>query len=770
MERRTFIKLTAVSGTGAALAGCGVSEPSIIRFVPDETPAPGIAEWKPGVCPLCAGGCGLSVRIMAADVDTVRNGQRGVVRRGVAKKLEGAAAHPVNGGGLCARGQAGIQLTYHPDRLTQPVRRVGSRRDGQFEPITWDQALSELVSRLDTLVTNGQVQSLAILTSGRPSHRQLLFDQFAARFGAPAPISYNLFDEPVVRRANNLSFGHDQLPTIDLARTRLLLSFGADFLGTWNSPVAQMAAYARMRRNATGVRGSFVQVESRMTPTGASADEWLPVPPGTEGALALGLAHVILKEHLTSAPPGRAASLIDGWAAGLPDFTPEKVAAMTGVPAVRIERLARALAGQRPAAAIIGGPALAHTNGLAAALAVNALNALLDSVDQPGGVCFTPRFRASDATRGGPLLSAGSAPPTRGTLQTLASEILSGRHPVDVLLVDGVNPVFAAPPAWRVGEALSRVPFVVSFGSFIDETAALADLILPDHTFLESWVDAVPESGSLVAVASVAPPTMTPLFQTRATPDVLLEVGRTLRRPLGLPWQTFEAMLKASFDTLGPEVWSAAQTQGGWWEDPPAVPPTARPVSARPPAPTQPPGRRIAVSRGVPSFAPPEFDAAAGDFPFHLLPYPSPSFLDGSLAHLPWLQELPDPMTSAMWSAWVELHPQTAERLHIQLGDLVRVESHAGAVEVPAFLSPGIAPDVVAMPVGQGHVTFTRYASGRGANPVSLLAPMVVSGADALAWAATRVKLTRVGPPDGRLVLFSTAGELRERPYEGARR
>ena len=483
-------------------------------------------------------------------------------------------------------------MTYHPDRLTQPIRRVGSRRDGQFEPITWDQALSELVSRLDTLATNGQVRSLAILTSGRPSHRQLLFDQFAARFGAPAPISYNLFDEPVVRRANDLSFGHDQLPTIDLARTRLLLSFGADFLGTWNSPVAQMAAYARMRRNPTGVRGSFVQIESRMTPTGASADEWLPVPPGTEGALALGLAHVILKEHLTSAPPGRAASLIDGWAAGLPDFTPEKVSAMTGVPSARIERLARALAGQRPAAAIIGGPALAHTNGLAAALAVNALNALLDSVDQPGGVCFTPRFRASDATRGGHLPSGGSAPTIRGTLQTLASEILSGRHPVEVLLVDGVNPVFAAPPAWRVGEALSRVPFVVSFGSFIDETAALADLILPDHTFLESWVDAVPESGSLVAVASVAPPTMTSLFQTRATPDVLLEVGRMLRQPIGLPWQTFEAMLKASFEALGPEVWSAAQKQGGWWEEPPAVPPTARPVSARLPAPT-PSHRRV---------------------------------------------------------------------------------------------------------------------------------------------------------------------------------
>ena len=94
------------------------------------------------------------------------------------------------------------------------------------------------------------------------------------------------------------------------------------------------------------------------------------------------------------------------------------------------------------------------------------------------------------------------------------------------LLLDGANPVFTTPPAWRVRETLAKVPFIVSFGSFLDETSVLADLILPDHSFLESWAEAVPESGSMVAVASVAPPVMKPLHETRATPDVLLDVGR----------------------------------------------------------------------------------------------------------------------------------------------------------------------------------------------------------------------------------------------------
>ena len=769
MDRRAFIKLTAASGTGAALSSCGVPEPALIRFVPDDAPMPGVAEWKPSVCPLCAGGCGLSVRIMAADVETVRDGQRGVVRRGVAKKLEGASSHPVNDGGLCARGQAGIQLTYHPDRLTQPLQRAGPRGEGRFEAIAWDQALSELVARLDTLAADGHAEALAILTTGRPSHRQILFDQFATRFGAPPPLACDLFDEPVLRRANGLSFGHPRLPTIDLAQTRLLLSFGTDFLGTWNSPVAQMAAYAKMRRSQSGIRGWFVQIESRMTPTGASADEWLPVPPGTEGALALGLAHVILKEQLTETSPGRAAGLIEGWADGLPEFTPEKVAAITKVPAARIERLAREFSRQRPAAAIIGGAALAHTNGLPAALAVNALNALAGNVDQPGGVRFTSSLPLLVGSREGSSSDVPAAP-TRGTLQMLAAEILSARRPVAVLLVDGVNPLFTAPPAWHVGEALGRVPFVVSFSSFIDETAATADLILPDHTFLESWVDAMPESGTLIPVASVGPPTMAPLFQTRATPDVLLEVARRLRRSLGFPWPTFEVMLKTSFDALGPKAWSTAQTQGGWWGEPatPPAPSTRRVSRSKRFAST----KVVAPSRApdtptIGSVATPQFDGDAGDYPFHLLPYPSPAFLDGSLAHLPWLQELPDPVTSAMWSVWVELHPETAKRLHVQLGDLVQVESRAGAIQVPAFISPGIAPDVVAIPVGQGHTTFTRYASGRGANPMKLLAPMVVSGADAFAWAATRVRLSRVGPADGRLILFSAAGELREHPYQG---
>lgn len=744
MDRRSFIKLTAISGSTAALASCGNPENQIIRFVPDEDIVPGQATYKPSVCPVCAAGCGVTVRLMDADAEVVRKGQAGVVTILAAKKLEGTPAHPVNRGGLCARGQAAIQLTYHPDRITQPLKRSGTRGDGRYQAVTWDAAIGELVTRLNGLAQAGNQRALGYLSRGIPGQRAALIDLFLARFGAPAAASYDLFGDEVLRQANALSFGHHQLPTFDLANARFVINFGSDILGTWNSPVAHSRAYGDMRQGRRGVRGTFVQVEPRMSQTGGNADEWVPVKPGTEGVLALGLARVIVTEKLRPADgAGRAGALVQGWVGGLQDYTPEQVQRVTGVDPRRLERLARELAQTSPAVAIIGGAPLAQTNGLFSALAVNALNALLGSVGQPGGVFFTPQPQAFG------LKSASTR--AAASLTTL----LAAKP--QVLIVDGANPVYAAPPAWKVREALEQVPFIVSVGSFLDETSALADVILPDHSFLESWVEAMPESGSLDAVASVAAPAMRPLHDTRATTDVLIDVSKKLATPIApaLP-DTFDAALGTAFGTLPPaeaggDAWTEAQARGGWWGTWPAgaaLVPEVVPGGDAPQVPSQ-----------------PLFDGDAAQYPFHFLPYPSTQFGDGSTAHLPWLQEMPDPLTSAMWSSWVEINPRTAERLGIALGDIVEIASTQGSIHAPAVISPGIAPDVVAMPVGQGHRNFTRYATGRGDNPVTLLAALTESATGALAWAATRVRIARAAAADGSLILF--AGGMREDVVEG---
>ena len=684
---------------------------------------------------------------MQGDAEVVRNGQAGLIKLGLAKKLEGNPRHPINHGKLCARGQAGLQVTYNPDRIGHPLKRAGQRGSGEFVQISWDEAIDNVAAHLAPLLSQQTPGSLAFLTRPLVGQRRVLVERFLSGFNRAQLIPFELFDDSVLREANRLSFGYDQLPTYDIARSNYVISFGADFLGTWNSPVANNVGYGTMRQGRSGIRGKFVQIECRMSQTGGNADEWIAVKSGTEGHLALAFAHVILNEHLAkSAVAGTAASRIDGWRQNLPDYAPEAVAWKTGVAPETITRIARELAAAGASVAIVGGAPLAHTNGLFIALAVNALNELLGSVGQPGGMFFSP----------GLPINASLAPSVKGiesksiSVRSFADQALAPHPGIQTLFINGANPVFAAPPAWRIRDALASVPFIVSFGNFIDETTKSADLILPDHSYLESWVDGVAELGTLESVLSIAPPAMLPLHETRAWPDVLLDLGKRLGGRLSqtLPWKTYDEMLKAAYTPLqhspgsitaktDDEFWQKL-TEAGVWSGTDHTAPRK--------------------SSQVPAHAPikaedPKWDAETKDYPFQFLPYASQQFVDGAHANLPWLQQLPDVISTAMWSSWVEVSPETAARLNIQQGDLVEVSSQHGKVRAPALLSPGIAPDVLAMPMGQGHEEYGRYATGRGANPVQVLAPHMETATGSLAWASTRVNVARVG--SGALILYS---------------
>jgi anaerobic selenocysteine-containing dehydrogenase len=749
MRRRTFLKFSALSGAAFAVEGCSDRGTQLIRFVPEEELVPGVAVWKASVCTMCSAGCGIQVRVMEGEAEVVRNGQFGIVKMGLAKKLAGNPEHPVSRGKLCARGEAGLQVTYNPDRIKHPLKRVGQRGSGQFTQVSWDEAIQEILTHLQPLASQHESKLLAFLTRPQRGQRGVLIERFLSGFDGAEWVPFELFDDEVLRTANLLSFGHKQLPTVDLARSGYVISFGADFLGTWNSPVAQSVGYGKMRQERSGVRGKFVQVECRVSQTGANADEWVAAHPGTEGLLALGIAHVILKEKLGHAEAAGVAGMrIDGWREGLPAYSPEAIAWKTGVPPETLTRLAREMAARSPAVAMVGGAPLAQTNGLFTALAVNALNALLGSVGKPGGLQFTPEP---------PLPSSGVARDNSGkrkaiSVRALAQQILSGQpRPIEVLLLHEANPVFATPLGWRVKEAFEKVPFIASFGSFIDETSNLADLILPDHSFLESWIDDVPESGTTQSVVSVAPPAMRPLHDTRALPDVLLDLAHRLggQTSQALPGKSYEEMLQVAVAPLahhpgsinakdGDEFWNKVQEQGGWWSVEASAAPKAK---------------AAASSFNAVKNQEAEFAGSVGEYPFYFLPYATPQFYDGRHANLPWMQEIPEVLSTGMWSTWVEINPRAAATLQIEQGDLVEVASPHGKVRAPALLSPGIAADVIGIPVGQGHEEYGRYASGRGANPIKMLAPQVEPATGALAWAGTRVSITKVGK--GELVLLS---------------
>ena len=284
ISRRDFLKYAGAGGIGAG-AGALLGESSkktvellIPQVVPPEDYSPGIATWFNTVCRQCSAGCGISVRI----------------REGRAKKIEGNPNHPVNQGRLCAMGQAGLNALYNPDRIRTPLKRSGNRGSNSFTKISWDEALTTLGSRLGNLKIQNNGDRVYLLTDSVRGHIDKLFATFMSELGSENYLHYDFTYPANHYLANKISFNEDIFPYYDIKNTNYLLSFGADYLGTWLSPVHYSLAYGHMRQGRKGQRGKCVQVEPRMSLTGASADEWVHARPGTEGLLALSIAHVIV--------------------------------------------------------------------------------------------------------------------------------------------------------------------------------------------------------------------------------------------------------------------------------------------------------------------------------------------------------------------------------------------------------------------------------------------------------------------------------------------
>ncbi len=728
IDRREFLKLV---GAGGVSVGAGFMlreankdprEYLIPHVLAPEDFSSGLDTFYNSVCSMCPAGCGISVR----------------TREGRAKKIEGNPAHPVSQGRLCTLGQAGLQALYNPDRLTAPMRRTGEGESASFEEITWEQGLKQVGDRLDLLRAARRGNRVAFLTQGVRGHLAQLFESFMRQLGSPRLLHYD-FDHPhTLYAANQQFFGESRLPYYDLANTRLLLSFGADYLNNWISPVHHSLGFGESRQGRADVRGRFVQIEPRMSISGAAADEWIPAKPGTEGILALGLAHHIVAEgNYNGADLG-------AWTNALADYTPDAVAEQTGVPVNSITRLADSFVDTTPSLAIGGGAAGNHSNGVDTLVAVNALNYLVGNIGQEGGLVLNPE-------PAGPAVQQHRA--SYSAMVELAEAARQGE--IDILIISGTNPVFTLPPAAEFAEALAQIPLVVSLSSFLDETTALADVILPSHTYLESWGDDFPEPGVGFSVGAVSQPVVSPLYNTRGTGDIILDLARRMGSSSVMPWQNMEEFLKYGWrriyqrgdsQTLAQgfdAFWTSVLKAGAWGE-------TTNGSTAFTLNPD------VIAGIGV---APPEFSGSEEDYPFILHPYLSPNFHDGRGANLPWMQELPDPMTSVVYGSWVEVNPVTAEEMGLSEGDLVDIQSPHGQLRVPVFVYPAIMPNVIAIPIGQGHGEYGRYAKGRGVNPIEILSPLLEPITGNLASSATRVNLT---PTGGRVKLVKTGGVSRD--------
>jgi anaerobic selenocysteine-containing dehydrogenase len=701
ISRRDFLKLAGTgAATGAVLTGCGPASRYVIREPYTEMPEytfNGESTFFATTCRECSAGCGLVVRTF----------------QGRALKTEGNKNHPVNLGKTCARGQATLQGLYNPDRNTDPFQQV-TRSSGNFSKMDWEAAIGVIAGALQDTDPAG----ITFLLGLAPDHLFDLASDLTAAIGAPTPVRYgalSMFEARATlgKAAENL-LGQESLPFFDLSNADVTFSFGANFLETWLSPVAFTRHYSKMRRGLAEKRGYLVQFEARMSQTAANADEWIPLQPGTEGLVAMALGRLVAEKRGLSLPQTYA------------DVDVQAVSDASGVSMEKLDHLAQLfLEAERPLA-LPGGAALGQSNGLSSAEAVLALNALMDNFGEQGGVSFAPLSPTTDAYH------------RPASLQEMADFIdRMNAGEIQTLFIHGVNPVFELPKALGFEEALKNVPLVISFSSFPDETALQADYVFPDHHGLESWGYQRIVAGVSQSTLSGAQPVVVPFYNTRATADVLLAAAAGAGGSLAsaLPFDDEVAFIQskiqplieqkaANFNADEINAFTAYFQQfGGWWSvEPDLVAPATNALNTQ-------------INVEAPVFE--------GEGEFNLMPFVSPVMAEAG-ANKPWLQEVPDPTTSVTWNTWVEMNPETADELGIENDDVVQITSPAGTVEASVYRYPAIRPDTIAIPFGQGHSAYGRYAEGRGINPADLLS-LIYNEAGDLAFASMKVNVKKVG-------------------------
>ncbi|MFZ2224591.1 MAG: molybdopterin-dependent oxidoreductase [Candidatus Deferrimicrobium sp.] len=715
LDRRQFLKLGGATAFATLFGGCEKVQRKLIPFViPPENYIPGEALWYASVCGQCPAGCGVVVR----------------VSEGRAKKIEGNPLHPVNRGKLCARGQAALQALYHPERLSRPMKLSGARGSGSYTPVSWEEALSLLMGSLKKAKAEDPA-SLLMLSDPMRGHAGLVAGRFMRAFGSKHRVAWDPFGPDAMLSANAAVHGVRDLPEHDLANARYLLSFSGDFLETGISPVHYAREYGRMRGDRETIRGKFVHFGPRLSMTAAAADLFLPCAPGTEGIVALGIAHVMVRDRLA------VASSAGGRLSGdLGAYSPEAVEKMTGVHAHDIAAAAEEFSRNQPGLAIAGTGAATGPGGAFHCAAVTLLNVLAGNVGKPGGVSFPNRAQAF-AKYGTEAALLAPSPESGFAEMRAALEKMRGGAFRMAILSGATNPAFALPPPLKFTEALLKVPFVVAFASFLDETTSLADLVLPVPTSLESWGDDLAPVGHAGAV-TLCQPVVEPFHDTRSMPDVLIAAAKELggEPAKALPWGSFRECIEKAYGGPGGEMEKALQ-RGGFFGESPSARSAARTGTASLPK---------AVERTI--------DGDPKAFPLALHLYPSIALYDGRGANLPWLQEMPDPISTAVWRNWVEVNPKTAAGLGLAEGDGVTVSSPTGKITAHVAFNPGIAPDVAAMPLGQGHTRYGKYASGRGENPITLLpaGETYTLQATRVALAKTKLSTTlaRTAHPEGQ--------------------
>ncbi len=651
LDRRGFLKAAGFTLTGAVANGCTPApiDQAIPFLIQPEEIVPGRSLWYASTCGGCTAGCGALVKC----------------RDGRPTKIEGNREHPLSTGGLCAVGQAALLGLYDSQRLTTPLL-AGQAAD-------WATVDETLRQRLDAIAARGGRVRLLTETLNGPTER-VWIERFLGHFSDARHVVYDPLSCSAISQACRRTHGVALTPRYRFDRAEVIVSFDADFLGTWLSPVEHAAGF-RAGRSLEGdpPRLSFhAQLESRLSLTGSNADRRLVVRPEAIPGLLGELTRALARHAGVSLGNGP---------------TPAQAGASAIEPAA-LDDLATRLWQARGRSLVVCGSQDVDTQVL-----VNLANHLLANDGATFDLARPSRQRRGDDQQ----------------LAELVRELEAGI--VDALLVRGVNPVYDLPNGSALATALEseKVPLVVSFASHHDETAAVAGVVCPDCHALESWRDAEPVAGLL----SLTQPAMRPLGQTRSWVE-------SLAAWVGAPATARQLMRDTWEQTVYPRrLAGAAETFQNFWDQ--AVHDGFVEVEVEAEVEVAVDGAPLSFDIAVASRA----LAAAGQAPaepptdaFTLVLYPKVAILDGRHAENPWLQELPDPITKVVWDNYASLSPRAARALGVEQGDVVRVDVgnsdqpvfDGAPIELPVVVQPGQHDRVVAVALGYGRGGTRRFS------------------------------------------------------------
>lgn len=635
-DRRSFLKAAGFTIGAASLAGCQQSpmEKAIPYLNAPEGIIPGRAYSIASTCGACPARCGLLV--------TCRDGRP--------IKLEGNPAHPLSRGGLCAVGQASLLELYDSHRLSGPlVAGKGAN---------WNGVDREMATRLLEVQARGGRVRLLMSSDPSPSLREQS-DRFLSRFTDGKRVIADPVSASAILDAHERSHGSRRLPRYHFDRASLLVSFDADFLGTWISPVEYTAAWAMRRRPAGAVpaMSRHIQLESRMSLTGTNADERHRMHPHeiepVLGAILATLSHLAG----TTAPVASPVS--------------------TKLDAHLVEQIATELWSARGVSLVLCG-----SNRLRDQILTNQINALLGNY----GVTLTIAEQSHQIEGSDRDLAA------------LLDELQKGT--VDALFLRGIDPLADLPDSAAWKSVIARVPLVVSFSAHEDETSQLAHLVCPEPHFLESWSDAEPVDG----IVSVGQPAIAPLGSTRPMIGSLAVWSGAPSTSAAILRDWWARNIQTRTDGSVPfdMFWDKTLNDGFS-----SVTTSAAPLADN--------SIQFATADAT-------AEPAIEDGTLVAVLHSTVQMRDGHHSHNPWLYELPDPITKMTWDNWASLSPETARRLGVTEGRVVRVETTGGAVELPVVIQPGQHDSVVAIPLGYGRKGSERFA---GVGPNWLLRPKV---------------------------------------------